>query len=157
MPDIVYMGTQFTGTREITIMPEEDTCKKEYKLSKEKFINVCNKAWRRGFLNENKIVFPEHVIYEDVVFSFWGISRAKTFAIGDFIFNLYLSGRPGSVTTKKQLKQSKDTIECIENLIKLKDIIEEEHIPFLLERIKEQQERLGVRLERVIKDAFNEM
>lgn len=152
--DIVYMGFKFVGNRDITIIPNEENCKKEYKLGKDKYTNAWSKCLRREFILENDIWFPTNVIYEDVPFVFRVISLAKSYEIAPFITHVYTSGRSNSNASKNQFKQGRDTVTCIENLSNLVDKIDPKDIDLLKMRIAEQKERLIVRIDRVLDDMF---
>ena len=150
-PDIVYTGFQTTGSREITFLPDKENCTKEFRLAKNKYINVCSEVWNRNFLLQNQILFPVGTFYEDVIFTFLGIEKSTSYEIANFVSHIYVSGREGSTTTKYQFRQPLDTVKCIENLCLLKQIVSPENLPFLEARIKEQRERLVIRLDRVLR------
>lgn len=152
--DIVYMGFNFVGNRNLTIIPNAENCKREYKLGKDKYTNAWSKCWRREFILENDIWFPTNVIYEDVPFVFQAISLAKSYGIAPFIAHTYTSGRPNSNASKNQFKQGRDTVTCIENLSNLVDKINSKDVDLLKMRIAEQKERLIVRINRVLDDVF---
>lgn len=154
-PDIIYTGFKFIGGEEFTFIPNEENSTKEFRLAKNKFINVWSICWNRNFLIDNKIKFSENVIYEDVYFCFAGIALSKTYKFAEFITHNYTRERLGSTSTKtsnpqKHFKQARDTIKCIEDLCSLKNVINSEYLPFLFQRIKEQESRLSIRLERGI-------
>lgn len=148
--DIVYSGFEAKGSKNFVFLPTEEECKKEYRLAKNKYVSVCAGCWNREFLLNNKVLFKEGVIYEDVLFMFEAIAKSKTYKLAKYPTFIYNTGREGSLTTKKQFKQIYDTLLCIENLCKLKDSVDKRYIPYLLERINEQKERLPIRLDRVI-------
>lgn len=158
-PDIVYTGFRFIGGEELCFIPNEENSSKEFRLAKNKFINVWSICWNKNFILNNNIKFSENVIYEDVAFSFAGIALSKSYKFADFVTHNYTRERPGSTSTKtskpeKHFKQGIDTIKCIEDLCKLKDIIDSEYWPFLLQRINEQKSRLTIRIERGIDKVF---
>ena len=152
--DIVYSGFEAKGTRNFLFIPKEEECTKEYRLGKNKFVSVCAGCWNRKFLIENNILFKENVVYEDVFFMFLAVCKSNTYTLANYPTFIYNTGREGSLTTKKQFKQVYDTVSCIEHLCKLKEEINESYVPYLLERIEEQKNRLFVRLDRVIDIEF---
>lgn len=159
-PDIIYTGFKFIGGEEFSFIPNEENSSKEFRLAKNKFINVWSICWNRTFLLSNNIKFSENVIYEDVYFSFAGIALSKSYKYAPFITHDYTRERPGSTSNKtsnpeKHFKQANDTIKCIKDLCSLKTIIDKEYIPYLLQRIHEQQSRLSIRLERGINCIFD--
>ena len=148
-PDIVYCGMQITGKRELIIMPDEENISKYYRLGQNKWMNVTSLCIKASFIHENKIRFPENIRYEDVLFAFKAIEKAKTFSYTDFIAYVYINN-DNTTTTTYTYAQALDTVKMIEELTKLKDSISKENLPFLKQRILEQTERLQERLKRVI-------
>lgn len=152
-PDIIYCGMQITGKRELTILPDEENISKEFRLGKNKWINVTSLCIKNSLIKENSIRFPEKIRYEDVIFAFLTIEKAKTFSYTNFITYLYIN-RDNTTSTKYTYAQSLDTIKIIEELTNLKDKIKQENMPYLKQRILEQTERLQERLKRVIEYNF---
>lgn len=148
-PDIVYLGMKIEGKRNLELIPNEENCKKEYRLAENPFINVINICWKKSLIEENNIRFPEQIRYEDVYFAFVAIEKAKTYAFADFIYYIY-NNRDESTTTDYSIKQAYDTLKLIEELFKLEKMIDKENIPYLEMRIKQQAERAKVRLDRAI-------
>lgn len=154
--DIVYSGFEARGARNFSFIPTKEQCEKEYRLAKNKYISVCAGCWSRELLNKHNIRFKEGVIYEDVYFMFYATAKSNTFKLAEYPTFIYRAGREGSLTTKKQFKQVHDTLTCIENLCELKEKIDKKYFPCLIERIMEQQDRMVVRLQRVIDMDFKE-
>lgn len=152
-PDIIYCGMKITGKRDLTILPAEENISKEFRLGKNKWMNVTSLCIKSSLIQENLIRFPEKIRYEDVIFAFLAIEKAQTFSYTDFITYLYIN-RDNTTSTKYTYAQSVDTIKIIEELTNLKDIISKENLPFLKQRINEQTERLQERLKRVIEYNF---
>lgn len=148
-PDIIYTGMKFSGKRDMTLLPNVDNCKKDYRLAECKWANAVCICWKNSLLQENKIRFPEKIRYEDVYFNFLGIEKSKTYAIGDFILYEY-NNRDSSTTTSYTFDQAIDTIKIIEKLASLKEVVNYENIPLLKKRIEQQASRVPVRLERAL-------
>ena len=148
-PDIIYCGMQITGRRDLIIMPDEENISKAYRLGQNKWMNVTSLCIKTSFIKENKITFPENIRYEDVLFAFQAIEKAKTFSYTNFITYVYIN-TDNTTTTTYTYSQALDTVKLIEELTKLKDSISKENLPFLKQRIFEQTERLQERLRRVI-------
>ena len=91
-PDVVYMGFKIEGDREELVIPTEETCTKTYKAALDKYPNVWSKCWRREFLKENNIKFPENRFYEDVLFVYNGVMKSRNYKIADFVVHHYISG-----------------------------------------------------------------
>lgn len=148
-PDLIYGGMKITGKRELTIIPDEENTLKSYRLGINKWMNVTSLCIKNSMIQEHNIRFPENIRYEDVIFAFLSIDKAKNYAYTDFITYLYIN-RENTTTTKYNFSQSIDTVKIIEELTNLKRYISEENIPYLKQRILEQTERLQERLKRVI-------
>ena len=153
-PDIIYLGLEMFGNRNLSLIPNEENSKKQYRLAENPFINVISICWKNELIQKNNIRFPESIKYEDVYFAFLGIERAKTYEYIDFIFYKYNS-RASSTTTSYTLDQSIDTIKLINKLFDLYKIIDKENFCFLDARIKQQANRASVRLNRAIDDILN--
>lgn len=153
-PDIIYTGMKISGKRNMEILPNEDNCKKSYRLSEYKWANVVSICWKNSLIQRNNIRFPEKIRYEDVYFYFLGIEKSETSAIGNFITYNY-NNRDSSTTTSYSLAQVKDTITIIEKLYSLKNKIQLSSIPLLKKRIEQQASRVPIRLERAIKQLLD--
>lgn len=149
-PDLIYLGLKIEGKRQLELTPNEENTKKEYRLAENPFINVTTICWKKSLIQENKIRFPEKIRYEDVYFAFLGIEKAKTYEFMDIIYYL-ANNREESTTTNYSLAQATDTINLIEKLFELYDIIDEENKVYLRQRIEQQTERAKVRLDRAVK------
>lgn len=153
-PDILYLGLEMFGKRDLLLIPNEENSKKEYRLSENSFINVIATCWKNELIQKNNIRFPETIKYEDVYFAFLAIEKSKTYAYTDFIYYKY-NNRESSTTTTYTLDQSIDTIKLIDKLFDLYKLIDNKNIPYLDARIKQQASRVSVRLNRAIDERFN--
>lgn len=152
-PDVIYLGLKMVGRRELELIPNEENTKKEYRLAENPFINVTSICWKNSLIQENNIRFPEKIRYEDVYFAFLGIEKAKTYQFMDMIYYLY-NNRDVSTTTNHTLAQARDTVNLIEKLFELYDVVDEENKIYLQKRIEQQSERAKVRLDRAVKCMF---
>lgn len=139
------------GIRDLLIMPDQDNCKKSYRLAENKFINVLSVCWKNSLLQDNHIRFPEKIKYEDVYFAFLGIEKSKSYAYGDFIYYIYYN-RPNTTTTNHTLSQPIDTIKLIEKLFSLYSVVDDENKKYLDARIQQQTDRAKVRLDRAVNE-----
>lgn len=119
--DIIYLGFKIEGNREELVIPTEETCTKTYKSSVDKYPNAWSKCWRRKFLEENDIKFPEYRLYEDVLFVYNSVMKSRSYKIADFVVHKYTSGRPNSITTKISIKNVEDTILNLNDLLKMRE------------------------------------
>ena len=119
--DVIYISFKIEGDREELVIPTPETCTKTYKAASDKYPNPWSKCWRRKFLAENNIWFPEHRFYEDVLFVYNGVMKSNSSKIADFVVHKYTSGRANSMTTKINLKNVEDTVKNLEDLIKIRE------------------------------------
>ena len=120
-PDVIYLGFQIEGDRKELVIPNEETCTKTYKVAIDKYPNPWSKCWRREFLKQNNIKFPENRFYEDVLFVYNGIMKSKSFKIADFVVHNYISGRKNSMTTTLTLKNINDTVQNLKDLLEMRE------------------------------------
>ena len=68
----------------------------------------CTKLYKRGFLVENNIRFPEDIIYEDVLFNFYCMIRAtNVYSIG-YPFYIYRIRPNSTMTSRLEERNIKD-------------------------------------------------
>lgn len=154
-PDIVYSGFKFIGGENLTFIPDSKNCTKEYRLSKNKFINVWSIIWNRNFIINNNLHFEENIYYEDLPFAFEGIALSNYYKIADYITYDYTRERLGSSTQKsgnssKNFVQSIDTIKVIQSLYNLRNRIPTDCLPYLQKRVNDQKSRLLIRMDRAM-------
>ena len=119
-PDVVYLGFKIEGDREELVIPTEETCSKTYKAAQDKYPNPWSKCWRKQYLDQNNIRFPEYRFYEDVLFVYNGVMKSQSYKIADFVVHKYTSGRKNSMTTKMNLKNINDTVENLQDFINMR-------------------------------------
>ena len=151
--DVVYMGFKIEGDREELVIPTEETCERTYKAAIDKYPNVWSKCWRREFLRENNIVFPDYRYYEDVLYVYKGVMNAKNYKIADFVVHKYTSGRKGSITTRVNIKNIEDTVENLKELLKLRDTDYTKEIDII---IKKEIKMCKKRLDDMCKNLYGE-
>lgn len=132
--DVVYLGFKIGGDREELVIPTPETCTKTYKAAIDKYPNPWSKCWRREFLKENNITFPEHRFYEDVLFVYKGVMKSQSQKIADFVVHNYTSGRTNSMTTKISLKNVEDTIKNLNDLIEMREKEYTEEIDIIIKK-----------------------
>lgn len=132
--DVVYLGFKIGGDREELVIPTPETCTKTYKAAIDKYPNPWSKCWRREFLKENNITFPEHRFYEDVLFVYKGVMKSQSQKIADFVVHNYTSGRTNSMTTKISLKNVEDTLKNLNDLIEMREKEYTEEIDIIINK-----------------------
>ena len=148
--DVIYLGFQMEGDRTELVIPREETCTKTYKAAKDLYMNAWSKCWRRKYLEENNITFPEYRFYEDVLFVYNGVMKSNSFKIADYVVHNYSSGRTNSTTTKISFKNIDDTIKNLKAFVKIKekegtveaDFIIKKEINLCKERLDKMQRQL---------------
>lgn len=132
--DVIYLGFKIEGDREELVIPTPETCTKTYKAASDKYPNPWSKCWRRAFLEENNIKFPENRFYEDVLFVYNGVIKSNTFKIADFITHKYTSGRSNSMTTKINIKNVEDTVQNLKDLLNMRESEYTKEIDIILKK-----------------------
>lgn len=132
--DVIYLGFKIEGDREELVNPTEDTCTKTYKAAIDKYPNPWSKCWRREFLNENNIRFPEYRFYEDVLFVYNGVMKSKSFKMAEFVVHNYTSGRKNSMTTTISIKNIEDTVQNIKDLLCIRKIKYTKEIDIIIKK-----------------------
>ncbi len=152
--DVIYLGFKIEGDREELVIPTPETCTKTFKAAIDKYPNPWSKCWRREYLNENGIRFKENIFYEDVLFVYSGVMKAKTSKIADFVVHKYTSGRVNSMTTTINLKNVEDTINNLNDLLKMR---ETEYTPEIDIIIKKEIRMCKKRLDNTLIGLYGEV
>lgn len=152
-PDVIYLGFKIEGDREELVIPNEENCTKTYRAAIDRYPNPWSKCWRREFLNENNIRFPENRYYEDVLFVYNGVMKSRSYKIANFVVHHYISGRKDSMTTKISLKNIKDTVQNLEDLLVLKNTEPTKEIDII---IKKEIDMCKKRLDKVMEEIFHD-
>lgn len=148
IPDVIYLGFELTGKKQGLIIPTPENCTKEYRIAGDRYANAWSKCWRREFLKENKLEFPENRYYEDVIFIYNAVSKVETYLVADFPTHTYYSGRPNSITTNVSFKNIHDNLYNIEELMKLAKVGKGHGLDL---KIQKEIQRCKERLEEIYK------
>lgn len=133
-PDVVYMGFQISGNREELVIPTPENCTKKYKAALDKYANVWSKCWRRDLIEKNNIRFQEGRYYEDILFLYKSVMKSEDYLIADYPVHTYISGRKNSITTTLNFKNVYDTINNIEEMVKMRDEEQTEELDIIINR-----------------------
>lgn len=151
--DVTYLGFKIEGDREELVIPTAETCTKTYKAASDKYPNPWSKCWRREYLEQNNIRFPEYRFYEDVLFVYKGVMNSKTYKIADFVVHKYTSGRFNSMTTKINLKNVEDTVKNLQDLINMRNTEYTEEIDIIIKKeVKMCKKRLDDAMSKLYKN-----
>ncbi len=145
--DVIYMGFEMVGKKTGTIIPSHDNCTKEFRIAGDRYTNAWSKCWRREFILENNLRFPENRYYEDVIFIYNAIMKSNSFLIADFPVHTYYSGRPNSITTKIRFKNLHDNIQNIEDLV---NIMKEDDNETVRLKINKEAQRCKERIDELL-------
>lgn len=148
-PDVVYMGFQISGNREELVIPTPETCTKKYKAALDKYANVWSKCWRRDLIEKNNIRFQEGRYYEDILFLYKSVMKSENYLIADYPVHTYISGRENSITTTLNFKNIYDTVNNIEEMVKMRKEEPTEELDIIINReIKMCKKRLEMLTEK---------
>lgn len=145
-PDVIYLGFELTGKKEGFIIPTQENCTKEYRIAGDRYANAWSKCWKKDFLIENKLEFPENRYYEDVIFIYKAISKVESYLIAGFPTHTYYSGRPNSITTNVSFKNIHDNLYNIEELMEISKVEKSEGLDT---KIQKEIQRCKERLEEI--------
>lgn len=132
--DVIYMGFQISGNREELVIPTPETCTKTYKAALDKYANVWSKCWNRDLIERNNIRFQEGRYYEDILFLYKSVMKSNSYLIADYPVHTYISGRKNSITTTLNFKNVYDTINNIEEMVKIREEEPTEELDIIIKR-----------------------
>lgn len=144
-PDIVYLGFKIIGKLEEEWIPTEKNSTLQERARNWKYENVWDVCWNTRFLKENNMKFIEKRYFEDFVFYYKGIMRAKTYKIANFITHIYTMFKSDSITSEINENKLQDLyINVNEFLEELKTLEEDKKadIVYAIYRVVEYSTRL---------------
>ena len=106
--DIVYLGFKIVGKIEEEWIPTVENSTLSKRATDWKYENVWDVCWNRQFLNKNNIRFIENKYFEDFVFYYKGIIKAKKYKIVSFVTHIYTMYKEDSITTTVNIKKLQD-------------------------------------------------
>ena len=92
---------QLSGTIQ-RLLIDTDEKRKQFICSSCLGYSVCNKVFRKKFLEENQILFPENVVYEDVLFSSLYYLYAKNVSLINCEYYHYVVNEQSTVLKMNQ-------------------------------------------------------
>lgn len=102
LPDVVYLGFRTSGKdASEEWIPNEENSTFKGRTRNWKYENVWDVCWNLKFLKENKLEFIEDKLYQDFVFYYQGILRAKSYKYASFVTHIYVIEPNKSVTSSK--------------------------------------------------------
>lgn len=144
-PDIVYLGFKIIGRFEEECIPTEENSTLKGRIRNWKYENVWDICWNKKFLKENNMKFIEKRYFEDFVFYYKGIIRAKTYKVAKFITHIYTTFKSDSITSEINENKLQDLyININEFLEELKTVEEDKKADILysIHKVAEYSTRL---------------
>lgn len=114
MPRTLLFLSDWTNHKDEYTIHTFDDCMKPFSHN----ISACNKIFRKKFLDDENIRFPENLHYEDTYFSIKTGLRAKSIMLNPNIYYRYRNVASGSVMTTVS--------EKVFDIFKIFDLIDEE-------------------------------
>lgn len=110
-PDVVYLGFRTCGQElEEEVIPTAENSTFKERARNWKYENVWDVCWNTKFIKDNNISFQEDKLYQDFVFYYEGILKAKTYKYASFVTHIY------TIVTNKSVTSSKVTPEKLKDL-----------------------------------------
>ena len=92
------MGFEIVGRMQEKWIPTEQNSSLSQRAQHWKYENVWDICWNNEFLKENNMKFVENRYFEDFVFYYKGIIRAKTYKVASFVTHIYTTFKSDSMT-----------------------------------------------------------
>lgn len=110
-PDLIYMGFQKVGKSEGVYIPDRESANLGVRLRTWKYQNVWDICWKKEFIEDSKLEFVEDRYYEDFVFYYEAILKAKSIAVAEFVTHIYTVYMEGNITSVNSvsIRKLKDT------------------------------------------------
>ena len=144
--DIVYLGFEIVGRIQEKWIPTKENSTLSQRAQNWKYENVWDVCWNKQFLKENNIKFSENRYFEDFVFYYKGIIRAKTYKVASFVTHIYTTFKSDSMTANVSEQKLQDLyINVIQFLEEVKNIPpskEKADIVYAVYRVVEYSTRL---------------
>ena len=143
--DIVYLGFKIVGRIEEEWIPTEENSTVSKRARDWKYENAWDVGWNREFLNNNKIRFIENKFFEDFVFYYRGIIKAKKYKVASFITHIYTMFKDESMTSSVSPEKLQDLYYNVNEFLGLLDGIDSTIKPdiiYAIYRVVEYSTRL---------------
>lgn len=149
-PDIVYLGFKIVGKLQEEWIPTEANSTVCERARNWKYENVWDVCWNRNFLNANKIRFVENRFFEDFVFYYTGIIKAKSYKVASFITHIYTMFKDDSMTAKVTTEKLQDLYYNVNEFLNLLNEVDPDIKPDIIHavyRVVEYSTRLLLQYE----------
>lgn len=149
-PDIVYLGFEIIGKINEKWIPTEENSTLCKRAREWKYENVWDICWNREFLNENHISFVENKFFEDFVFYYKGIIKAKQYKVASFITHIYTMFKDDSMTSLVNVEKMKDLYYNVGEFLDVLEGVDEKSKPdiiYAIYRVVEYSTRLLLQFE----------
>ena len=153
--DLIYLGFEIVGRIQEKCIPTDENSTFSQRVRNWKYENVWDVCWNRKFLKDNKISFVEKRYFEDFLFYYKGIIRAKTYKVANFITHIYTVNKNDSITSNVSEQKMQDlymnVIEFLEEIKNMEQSKEKADIVFAVYRVVEYSTRLLKQFEEGLK------
>lgn len=154
-PDIVYLGFRIVGKLEEEWIPTEENSTIERRARDWRYENVWDVCWNREFLNKNNLRFIENKFFEDFVFYYKGIIKAKNYKVASFITHIYTMFKDDSMTAGVNAEKLQDLYFNINEFLQILDSVDANIKPDIIHaiyRVAEYSTRLLLQFEELAKN-----
>ena len=153
--DLIYLGVQYIGGSNESYIPTEENSSKESRLACDMHFPVSSKCFRKSFLTNNNITFPEGIYYEDMVYSIKSSISANNTTFGAFPFYNYYRNRKDSIMATPSIKRCIDMYKIMAEIMALYEITPDKYRPYLLSFIKNETNSLNFRIDTILTSIKN--
>lgn len=149
-PDIIYLGFRIIGKCEEEWIPTEANSTVSKRAREWKYENVWDVCWNRDFLNTHRIRFTENRFFEDFVFYYTGIIKAKSYKIASFVTHIYTMFKDDSMTAEVTTEKLQDLYYNVNEFLNLLNDVDDKIKPdiiYAIYRVVEYSTRLLLQYE----------
>ena len=157
--DIVYLGFEIVGRIQEKWIPTKENSTLSQRAQNWKYENVWDVCWNKQFLKENNMSFIEKRYFEDFVFYYKGIMKAKSYKVASFVTHIYTMYKSDSITSNISEVKLQDlyinVIQFLEELKSMPNNEEKADILYAVYRVVEYSSRLLKEFENNLRTSKN--
>lgn len=150
-PDIIYLGFKIVGRIEEEWIPTPKNSTLSSRARDWTYENVWDVCWNLDFIKRNDIKFIEKRYFEDFVFYYKGIIKAKSYKIASFITHIYTMYKSDSITSSVNEQKLQDLYINVNSFLeelKTVECVNKPDIVYAIYRVVEYSTRLLKQYER---------
>ena len=157
--DIVYLGFETVGRMNEKWIPTKENSSFSQRVHNWTYENVWDVCWNKQFLKENNMSFIEKRYFEDFVFYYKGIMKAKSYKVASFVTHIYTMYKSDSITSNISEVKLQDlyinVIQFLEELKSMPNNEEKADILYAVYRVVEYSSRLLKEFENNLRTSKN--